>query len=126
MSRPLSATKLAHFSTLLQTQREELAHQLAGLETTIANIRDARADTLTDDEHDPEGPTMSFEWGRVSALHADDAEQLSAIDSALDRIGAGTYGLCLTCGEPISSARLDARPSADLCIECALRTEAAR
>jgi len=37
---------------------------------------------------------------------------------ALDRIKSGDYGYCDACGEPISKSRLEARPEAELCIEC--------
>ena len=50
--------------------------------------------------------------------HAEKAE-LRALDAALDRIAQGTYGICLTCGEPISPARLEAVPTAALCRTCA-------
>ncbi|MDX6514567.1 MAG: DnaK suppressor protein, partial [Gaiellaceae bacterium] len=48
----------------------------------------------------------------------ENAEQvLSAIDAALERIEAGTYGLCTRCGKPISIERLEALPWATLCID---------
>lgn len=115
----LSAAKLRHFRGLLETRRRELTHQLVGLDATLEGIRAARTDTLTDDEHDPEGPTMTFEWSRVSALRADDSTQLAAIDAALERLTEHRYGICEECGEAIAPDRLDARPATTLCIDCA-------
>jgi len=40
------------------------------------------------------------------------------VDKALERIEAGTYGLCARCGDTISSRRLEALPWAELCIAC--------
>ena len=40
------------------------------------------------------------------------------IDEALDRIEAGTFGLCERCGKRISKERLRTLPRAALCIEC--------
>jgi DnaK suppressor protein len=37
----------------------------------------------------------------------------------LTRLDAGTYGTCEVCGEPIGTARLEARPAARTCINCA-------
>ena len=37
---------------------------------------------------------------------------LAAIDAALERIDAGTYGTCMTCGKPIGDDRLEAIPYA--------------
>lgn len=52
------------------------------------------------------------------ALQAIDREQLTQIEAALLRLDAGTYGLCLTCGEPIAPARLVILPHATLCVRC--------
>lgn len=45
-------------------------------------------------------------------------EQLAEVNSALKRIKDGTYGICINCGNVISSERLEALPYAELCIEC--------
>jgi DnaK suppressor protein len=47
------------------------------------------------------------------------SEQVMAqIDAALERIEAGTFGTCTSCGKPIAEERLEARPWASLCIDC--------
>ena len=43
---------------------------------------------------------------------------LAKVDAALLKIGDGSFGQCVTCGEDIGAARLKARPVAELCIEC--------
>jgi len=43
---------------------------------------------------------------------------LVEVERALERIDAGTYGMCERCGKPIDLARLEARPWALLCIDC--------
>ena len=45
------------------------------------------------------------------------------IDAALERIDAGTYGVCVTCGLPIPEERLAAVPYAVLCVPCRLEEE---
>jgi RNA polymerase-binding transcription factor DksA len=82
---------------------------------------DARRDTATDDEHDPEGPTLAFERSQASAILAQSHRHLSEIDSALLRMDEGVYGLCPVCRGPIAIGRLQARPQAPLCIRCAER-----
>lgn len=47
-----------------------------------------------------------------------DVEELRMIDSALQRITAGTYGECIDCGQSIPIARLQAEPTAERCIQC--------
>jgi DnaK suppressor protein len=43
------------------------------------------------------------------------------IDDALDRIEAGTYGRCASCGNPIPEERLEAVPWAALCVPCSAK-----
>jgi|YelNatPaOPRAMG01_1025707.scaffolds.fasta_scaffold72556_4 DnaK suppressor protein len=50
-------------------------------------------------------------------------EQLTLINEALKRLERGGYGLCLSCGQPISKKRLEIVPWAPLCIECQQRKE---
>jgi len=46
-------------------------------------------------------------------------EEVEKIKSAISRIDDGTYGICLSCGEPIKKARLVILPYTDYCINCA-------
>jgi DnaK suppressor protein len=50
-------------------------------------------------------------------------QTLGAIGSALDRLDAGTYGICVRCGKKISEARLEAVPYASRCIACEEQVE---
>jgi DnaK suppressor protein len=47
-----------------------------------------------------------------------DVDELRMIDSALQRISAGTYGHCIDCGRDIPLARLQAEPTAERDVEC--------
>lgn len=51
-------------------------------------------------------------------LKQTDAKLLRAIEDALQRVEAGTYGNCIDCDEEISSARLKAVPWTKVCISC--------
>lgn len=59
-----------------------------------------------------------FEQQRDLALREHDEQHVAAIDAALARIEAGTYGTCTNCHRPIAPERLDALPWAALCIDC--------
>jgi RNA polymerase-binding transcription factor DksA len=41
------------------------------------------------------------------------------VNRAVDRLAAGSYGVCTRCGNEIGEARLDALPAAETCIACA-------
>lgn len=47
-----------------------------------------------------------------------EGDYLDYLEEALQRIEAGTYGVCRTCKGPISRARLEAVPTATQCIDC--------
>lgn len=44
--------------------------------------------------------------------------EVERIDAALARLAAGSYGVCVRCGEPIHLERLEAVPEALFCVEC--------
>ena len=49
--------------------------------------------------------------------------ELHEVESALERIRSGHYGLCTKCGQTIPIARLDAQPAAQRCIACQTEQE---
>jgi RNA polymerase-binding transcription factor DksA len=79
----------------------------------------ASRDSNADDEHDPEGATIAFERAQLASVLRLATDDLVEVDAALGRVSAGRYGRCERCGQLIASARLDARPTARLCITCA-------
>ncbi|WP_166870660.1 MULTISPECIES: TraR/DksA C4-type zinc finger protein [unclassified Salinibacterium] len=119
----MTAAQRKTFGQLLRTEREELDQQILALSGELQEVLDSRGEASADDEHDPEGPTMTAEWSTLSGVHGDVLAHRDAVDRAIARIDAGTYGTCLRCGQQISRERLRARPSADLCIDCARATE---
>jgi len=96
-----------------------LDDQLARLDADAASLRADRAAATADDEHDPEGSTLSGEWQRVEALRDAALRDHAAVVDALARVDAGTYGICVRCGQPIPAARLEVRPTATMCVPCA-------
>ncbi|MFC4021518.1 TraR/DksA family transcriptional regulator [Micromonospora sp. GCM10011542] len=100
----------------LRASAEAEAATLArGLEALFAASRDSNAD----DEHDPEGATIGFERAQLTALLAGARERIAALDDALRRVDAATYGVCERCGQPIAEERLAALPFARCCMACA-------
>ncbi|WP_165068221.1 TraR/DksA family transcriptional regulator [Marisediminicola senii] len=106
--------------------RAERATGRESLATAMRDVRAARSDGTADDEHDPDGPTLSAESSRISGLTAEAAARDADIEAALTRIADGTFGRCIHCSKPIGEARLDVRPESALCIDCAREAEARR
>lgn len=67
----------------------------------------------------------SEETDRALELRTRDRQRklVQKIDEALRRIDQGEYGYCMDTGAPISLKRLDARPTATLCLEAQERHE---
>ncbi|WP_261393890.1 TraR/DksA C4-type zinc finger protein [Microbacterium esteraromaticum] len=103
----------------LETLRADAAARAESAASALADLVRDRQGTNDDDEHDPEGVTLSSEWSRLSALSDAADGELRQIDDALARLDAGTYGICAQCGERIPAARLEVRPFARLCVPCA-------
>ncbi|MCI0584365.1 MAG: TraR/DksA C4-type zinc finger protein [Chloroflexi bacterium] len=63
--------------------------------------------------------THVFEQQRDLALRDRERAQLRQVEEALERLDAGTFGACRSCGKAIAEERLAAIPWAALCIDCA-------
>jgi DnaK suppressor protein len=105
-------------SALADLHRRTTA-RLAALTGDYAGMVEASKDSNADDEHDPEGSTIAFERSQVGALVADARHQLAEVEAALERLVDGSYGTCEVCGRPIVPERLEARPTARTCVDCA-------
>ncbi len=59
-----------------------------------------------------------FAQQRDLALRDRSDQQLVLVEEALARLDDGTFGICVRCGQPIASERLEALPWAARCIDC--------
>jgi RNA polymerase-binding protein DksA len=114
----LTTQEMDELRTRLQTEREELASQLATIEDQAfaATQSDMSGDVGVDDESADAG-TATFEREKELSIEQNVRDLIQKIDRALKRIEDGTYGICEVCGKPIEKARLKALPYVDLCIK---------
>ena len=111
--------------------QEKLIYFKGLLEGRLHSLIEEADKTVTGMVHDRKGdfpdPTdrASFESDRNFLLRIKDRERklITKIKEALDRIEDGTYGICETCGRPISEKRLMVRPVTTDCIECKTEEE---
>ncbi len=104
------------------TAREAGAQERAArLSAQLAELAAAAAGANADDEHDPEGATLAFEREQVAALLRQAESELAELAAARARMERGTYGVCAECHRAIPPERLEARPTARTCVECAGR-----
>jgi RNA polymerase-binding protein DksA len=72
----------------------------------------------TYDNHLADSATATLNREIDYTLEENAGHVLSAIEAALQRIEAGTFGTCGRCGKPIAEERLEAIPYANRCIDC--------
>jgi RNA polymerase-binding transcription factor DksA len=101
---------LNHQKDLLEKRRAEITGELS-------RIEDSLDDPMPQDWEDRATERQGDEV--LEALGKADLDELHRVDAALGRIEAGTYGVCVKCGEPITDERLSAVPTAALCRVCA-------
>lgn len=107
----MSPAQLEHFRKILNGLKAELSEDI---DRTVHTMQDEA--TLFADPNDraTQESDMSLE------LRNRDRERklIKNIDKMLARIDAGEYGYCDNCGIEIGLNRLEARPTATLCIDC--------
>lgn len=123
MPEPLTQDDIRRLETLLRAERKLLVAALSdrlhhGDDPEEMGLRNNMQDGATDDS--------------ASASQLNDEEiaelglglrELRAVESALERVGQGSYGICSRCGGAIGSERMHAQPSAALCISCQTEAE---
>jgi DnaK suppressor protein len=104
--------------------RDELLRQREHLRTEIeAQGADPDSDEVTfvDDAGFADRSHSTEERSRLISVLRALRSNLHDVERALDKIAAGTYGVCERCGREISVERLEALPWAVLCIDCKQR-----
>jgi RNA polymerase-binding transcription factor DksA len=100
----------------LREERDEVRTRLANMTRDLKSLFTSSVGSNADDEHDPEGQTIAYERAQLSALIQGAQEHLARIEAATIRLQQGGYGICEVCHQPISAARLEARPTARTCV----------
>ncbi|WP_307802997.1 TraR/DksA family transcriptional regulator [Frigoribacterium sp. PvP032] len=103
----------------LRRTRDEAVALAERLLTDMEAVAEAREGANVDDEHDPEGSTIAYERSQLDAVRRSALERAADAEAALGRLADGTFGRCERCSARIGPARLEARPTARLCIDCA-------
>ncbi|WP_067463500.1 TraR/DksA family transcriptional regulator [Actinomadura macra] len=106
--------------------RAELEEQISALRREIAASASqiAEGDTSEgagDDQADAGAKT--YEREHELALSYNSQDLLAQIERAVQRMDAGTYGICESCAKPIGKARLQVFSRATLCVTCKQREE---
>lgn len=104
---------------LLRARERELIASLEQQAAELARLRGQLGSEVTDDEHDPEGTTLSAGWSLLEGVRRTTEDELGQVRAALARVDDGSYGICAGCHRPIPPERLQVRPMATRCVACA-------
>lgn len=102
---------------VLLRRRDALRRALAGDLNSLAELREQSTGDVIDAALDSAQDEISSQLAEV------ESRELALIENALERMRAGTYGLCEVTGKPIPLARLQALPYATMCIEAQREVE---
>ncbi|MFG2901260.1 TraR/DksA C4-type zinc finger protein [Streptomyces zaomyceticus] len=118
---PWTPAEVTEARTALQSEVLRLRSELAHSQEELTGLMRDSGDGAGDDQADTGTKNITRE--HELALAANAREMLEQTEHALERLDAGTYGLCEVCGKPIGKARMQAFPRATLCVEDKQRQE---
>jgi DnaK suppressor protein len=99
---------------LLTTRRDQLQAELVRLTAPPTD-----AASVSFGKRIGDGTTEAVERLSTTVTARSIAASIAEIDHALGKLDAGSYGTCDDCGEAIPEVRLEVRPAASLCVDCA-------
>lgn len=117
MERRFDSTLHDEFRRRLLEAREALLRRVAASEEEMADLEAPGPGDSTDHAASRSMATL------MSRLAGQEKRELDEVSAALRRLGAGAYGVCVTCREPITVARLRAVPAARFCVRCQANQE---
>jgi DnaK suppressor protein len=123
MTRKLAKSTLERFKKRLEAEKIRLEEQVEDYERDLEEAR--LTESSSDRSPDPgnaEASSMKLEYAKELSIEQNTLDLLGKVDRALERVAAGTYGICESCGNSIPVERLDVLPYSTLCVECASRT----
>ena len=97
---------------LLTTARASLEQERTNLRRQLAELTGMELD-----HNFADSGQVAAEQGENKVLAAQLRAELDEVERALEKIDAGTYGVCEVCGEAIAEPRLEAMPATRFCIQ---------
>jgi DnaK suppressor protein len=116
----MNKTELKFFEALLNEKKETLLQELGYLEDNTMRLssKEGAGDLSSHAYHLADHATETQDREQAFHMASREGKYLFYIEEALDRVRNGTFGVCKKCGKIIPKARLEAVPTAKMCIEC--------
>jgi DnaK suppressor protein len=104
---------------LHSVQRARLQEERDRLRAQLAELGHGTEGSLSFDDGFADSSQVTAERGEIDALAVQLTDTLRDTEDALTKIADGSYGRCELCQGEIGAARLEAMPTARLCMACA-------
>jgi RNA polymerase-binding protein DksA len=126
-AQPVTKGDYKEFEQRLLGERSRVMKEMGHYENTVlkVNQRDSAGDLSGYSFHMADVGTDAMEREKAFQLASAEGRILLEINEALRRMARGEYGVCESCGNPILRARLEAMPTARLCLACKEKEERA-
>jgi RNA polymerase-binding protein DksA len=123
----MNKTELKYFENLLNEKKETLIQELGYLEDNTMRLssKEGAGDLSSHAYHLADHATETQDREQAFHMASREGKYLFYIEEALDRVRNGTFGVCKKCGKLIPKARLEAVPTAKMCIDCKTKQERA-
>ncbi|WP_028647769.1 TraR/DksA C4-type zinc finger protein [Nocardiopsis sp. CNT312] len=118
---PWTSEEIAEVCDRLKEEISALRAEIRESESEFAARLEDPVDGAGDDPADT--GAKAFQREHDLALAYNTRDLLAKSERAIERMDAGTYGVCESCGRAIGKARLQAFPRATLCVTCKQREE---
>jgi len=121
----ITTTRLRAIKKRLLAEKERLEQELHEImeRTSISSDIEQVTELSTYDDHPADLASETFEREKDLALEGNIQDLLDKVNTALEKIADGTYGVCDSCSVEINPNRLEALPWASLCLDCQDRLE---
>ena len=120
VARKLAKSTVDRLRKRLVEEHDRLSGMIRDIDEDREEVRLSESSSeRSPDPNTAEGGSLAFELEKEFSLVYNAQDLLSQVATALEKIQDGTYGTCAECGKPIPVARLEALPSATLCVACA-------
>jgi RNA polymerase-binding protein DksA len=120
----MSATlDIEQFKQRLLDERARVHEALQYLHEENAGSLEDEREEIPSDNHPADVATSTVNREIDYTLEENEERVLASIDTALQRIEEGTFGMCRTCNQQIAIERLEALPYTTQCIDCKRREE---
>jgi len=107
----MNDSQISHFQSILKNWKTELMKEV---DRTVHHMQDDAANFPDPNDR----ATQESEFGLELRTRDRERKLIKKIDESIADLDSGDYGFCESCGIDIGLRRLEARPTATLCIDC--------